>query len=121
MPHLPPAGSGTIALATPEPVALGDQISFDTTGTDGIQYPWIYVTAYQDGTLVYGERRNQPIDEPFKLGAGSSDWVNHGGGPADCRAELFYTLSANGNNDWNGHGDQGPNVLLAECEFHAEG
>lgn len=119
MPHLPPAGSGTISLATPEPVSFADTVTFATTGTEDLKNPLIYVTAFQDAVLVYGELGAASV--PFKLGGGSSVWVQNGGGPADCHAELRYIPNKNGNGEWNGHGDQGEPVVLATCDFHAEG
>lgn len=116
---LPPAGSGTLALATPEPVAFGDSITFAFTGTDELKNPRIWVDAFQDGVRVYGEGIGAA--ETAVLGGGSSDWVEKGGGPADCVATLYYIPKANGNSEWNGHGGQGPHVTLAVCEFHAEG
>ena len=119
MPHLPPAGSGTIALATPEPVALGDTITFSVTGVEDLSNPRIWVAATQDGVLVYGEGASP--NEPLKLGGGSSDWVTKGG-PADCTVRLYYILNKSGKAEWKGGGaDQGGTVDLGSSSFHAEG
>ena len=114
---LPPAGSGTLALAS-EPVSLGDEITFVVTGTDGLDNPRVWIAAFQDGNLVYGQGIGAA--ETFKLGGGSSDWVTNGG-PAECTAQLYYILNKNGHSEWNGHGDQGGPVQLAVLTFHAEG
>lgn len=119
MPQLPPAGSGTIALATPEPVAFAQDVTFSFSGTDGLNNPRVVVSAYQNGVLVYQEAG--AADQTFKLGSGWSQWVENGGGPADCGAALTYIPKANGHGEWNGNGAQGPHVTLATCEFHAEG
>lgn len=115
---LPAAGSGTITLNQAAP-ALGDLVSYTTTGTDGLKNPRVWTACYQAGVLVYAEGIGAA--ETFTLGGGSSDWLNNGGGPADCTTVLYWIPKRNGNSEWNGHGAQGAQVDLATCEFHAEG
>lgn len=116
---LPPAGSGTITLATPDPVALGDDITFNHSGDEDLSNPRIWVAAFQDGELVYGEGASP--DDGVKLGSGSSDWLTNGG-PAECTVDLYYILNKNGKGEWKGGGsDQGGFVTLATTSFHAEG
>jgi hypothetical protein len=117
MPSLPPAGSGSITLDQPSP-ALGDTVTFTVTGTGTLKNPRVWVAAYQDGNLVYGEGGGPAMG--FKLGGDSSLWLE-AGGPADCTAELYYILNKNGTGEWNGHGDQGGNVTLATTSFSALG
>lgn len=120
MPKLPPAGSGTLSLATPEPVAYGQQIAFNHTGDEDLSNPRLWVTAHQNGELVYGEGTSP--DAGVKLGGGSSQWVSNGGGPAECHAQLYYILNKNGTAEWKGGGQQqGGTVVLATCSFNAEG
>lgn len=119
MPHLPPAGSGTIAPSNPAP-AFQEHITFNVTGTDGLDNPRVWVTAHQDGVLVYGEGSSP--DDGVTLGSGWSQWVENGGGPADCTATLYYILGKSGNSEWKGGGQaQGGTVTLATVSFHAAG
>lgn len=99
--------AGTITLLTPDPT-YQEHVTFqiDITGRDthydcsGKEGCWlVYVEAFQDGNLVYGElgtlsqaRRDgtDPAEDSiFILGGGSSQWVTNGGGPAHCRASVF--------------------------------
>lgn len=75
------SGSG-FAAAEPR---LGDSVRFDTGYPTATKNPWISLTCYQEGALVYGEG-GKP-DNDFVLGGASSRWVE-AGGAASCRAEL---------------------------------
>jgi hypothetical protein len=84
------ARSGSIAVAAGSDLRYQGNVTFDSEVTSkllGYEYPMIYVEAFQDGVLVYGQ-----LDHPdavFVLGGGSSEWVTRGGGPAHCRASLM--------------------------------
>jgi hypothetical protein len=124
---LPPAGSGSISPYVPNSAAgsWGSQpqpayqgsVAFNTTGTQGLKNPRVWVACYQSGALVYGAGGSPST--VFKLGGDSSQWVNNGGGAASCTAELYYILNSSGTGEWNGHGAQGGTVDLADTAFNA--
>jgi len=108
-----PTQTGTIELVTPLPVSVGDLVTFHTTAdVHGNPNLRVRVLAYQNGELVYGEAGDP--DHEFQLGGNpdrGSIWVQNGGGPADCHADLFYfTKKAN----------VPDTVYLAACSFPAE-
>lgn len=92
--------------------AFETYVTFTTTGvpTHQIKNPRIEVLCYQSGTLVYGEAG--AITDSFLLGGGGSIWIDNGGGPADCTANLFY---------FDNHGATQTYVLLATTSFAAAG
>jgi hypothetical protein len=106
------AVSGTISLITTNPTYQQPvTFAWSVTGKlKGYQYPMIYVEAYQDGVLVYGQL-DYP-DTAFILGGGSSKWTERGGGPAECVAHLMIYPGIH-------HAD--PILDLAQVAFHAEG
>lgn len=110
---------GSIALAPGSDARYQGLISFEVTGTEGLNNPRIWVECYQDGVRVYGEGGSPSFT--WKLGGDMSDWVLNGGGPADCTARLYWITNADGTGEWNGNGDQGGTVTLGETTFHAEG
>lgn len=85
---------------------------------DKLDNPRIQVLCYQGGELVYGEAGGTA--HVFSLGGASSQWVNNGGGAADCHADLFYFKEAGKNKEWSGHGDQEA-VFLASLDFAVPG
>ncbi len=119
--------SGTIALATATPT-LGQYVSFTTTcsncPSNPKESPRIQVLCYQDVPFDYtdsnGDVHTQtdplvfgmagPADQTLLLGGEASVWLWHGG-PAHCRADLFF---------WSYQGGQQFN-LLASVEFDAQG
>lgn len=123
---LPAANSGTISVYVPGTVAGASSqptyqgsVAFNTTGTARLKNPRVGVFCYQNGVLVYAEGGSP--SETFKLGADSSQWVQNGGGSANCTAELYYILNAKGTGEWNGNGAQGGDVYLAYTAFNATG
>ena len=66
---------------------LGDWVTFSTVVPRNVNNPRIEVLCSQGGVLVYGAAG--AVDEAFQLGGGSSPWKD-AGGPAECRANLFY-------------------------------
>lgn len=72
------------AVAAAQP-RLGSSVRFSTGYPTTAKNPWVSVTCYQDGVMVYGEGNSPSSD--FVLGGASSLWVN-AGGAASCRAEL---------------------------------
>jgi hypothetical protein len=113
--YVPSAGGGA---STAQPSYQG-QVAFNTTGTKTLKNPRVWVACYQSGALVYGEGGSPTT--VFKLGGDMSQWVLNGGGAADCTADLYYILNANGTGEWNGHGAQGGNVYLGHTAFAAAG
>jgi hypothetical protein len=88
------------ASTQPTP-ALGDTLTFASTvgSLAGWEYPMVAVSCYQDvnGDGVIDTNLLGPdvvytwLDKPdsqFLLGAYSSIWMQRGGGPAQCRADL---------------------------------
>lgn len=69
---------------------FGEQVMF-ATSTDRTEQPWVQLSCYQGGELVYAESHPayQPnrLNDPgmFTLGP-SAAWT---GGAADCRGDLF--------------------------------
>jgi len=118
---LPAADSGTIALREGSDVRYQGKVAFDTTGDESLKNPRIWVAAYTPDTtdLIYGEGGSP--SESFILGGGMSKWVEAGGGPAHCVAQLYYIPNAKGTGEWNGRGGQGAFVYLASCDFDATG
>jgi hypothetical protein len=106
---LPPAG--TIAIAAGSDPSYQGVVMFDvsTDGITGTRYPLVYVACSQDGSLVYGQLDHP--DAAFLLGGGWSDWVEVGGGAADCTASLLVY----------GGKVKGRDVItfLASVDFHA--
>lgn len=86
-------GASTPAWITLESVSgrsatepsLGSAVKFSTGYSTGTKNPWVSVTCYQDGNMVYGQG-GAPSSE-FTLGGASSDWLR-AGGAASCHAEL---------------------------------
>ena len=124
---LPAANSGTISVYVPattfstassQPRYQG-QVAFNTSGTQGVKNPRVWVACYQSDGLVYGEG-GSPTGT-LKLGGDMSQWVMNGGGTADCTADLYYILNAKRTAEWNGRGAQGGNVSLAHTSFSAAG
>ena len=86
--------------------SLGSAVRFSTSYASTTRNPWVSVTCYQAGLLVYGEGGAPNAD--FVLGGAASQWVTNGGA-ATCRAELgdlywrgghqYYTYLANVNFD----------------------
>lgn len=72
------------AVAAAEP-RVGSVVRFATGYPTGTKNPWVSLTCYQDGALVYGEGGMPSSD--FVLGGATSDWAATGGA-ATCRAEL---------------------------------
>jgi hypothetical protein len=70
----------------------------------------IEVLCSQVGTLVYGEAGG--LGDTFLLGGGGSRWIDRGGGPADCIANLFR---------FDNNGPTQMYVLLASTSFPASG
>jgi hypothetical protein len=126
MPSLPAPNSGSIAVADGSELSYQGIVTFDAAGAEGLKNPRIYVEAFgPDGDdpdeapdLIYGEAGG--AGDSFTLGGGWSKWVERGGGPAPCVASLFYFKIEGKSREWNGRGQQ-EYVLLAKCEFHAEG
>ena len=90
----PPA---SIALNQPNPY-LGEWINFATVYPGSTKNPRIIVNCYQpdfNGAVVWSQV-GMPTDA-FKLGGDSSPWLQNGGGPAWCKADL-ENLTWNGNN-----------------------
>ena len=82
--------TGTISIGAGSDLRFQGAVVFDAEVTSqlrGYEYPMIYVEAWQDGELVYGQLDHP--DVPFYLGGGSSLWVSRGGGAAHCRASLM--------------------------------
>ena len=88
-------------------VALGDWVTFTTTGVNSSS-PRIQIMCYQGTTLVYGEAG--PAGQAFLLGGGMSQWLM-GGGEADCEATVY---------EWDWHPQQ-TFVPFATTTFHAGG
>ena len=93
--HHDPSPS-TIALSQVDP-HLGEWVSFDTTYPETYKDPRIIVNCYQGSALVWGEVGM--VSDSFKLGGDSSPWLQNGGGPASCYADLE-------NLSWHGHNMQ---------------
>jgi hypothetical protein len=105
----PAAPSYSITLDQAAP-ALGDVVTFTTTGAASLSNPRVALTCRQGITVVYGE--NGPVDAGFKLGGDSSPWLNGGGGAADCTARLA---------DYRFKGGQWSITIYAETSFAAAG
>ena len=92
--------------------AFQTYVNFTVTGvpTHKIKNPRIEVLCYQSGLLVYGEAG--AITDSFLLGGGGSTWIDNGGGPADCVANLFY---------FDNSGPTQTYVQLATTSFAAAG
>ena len=96
----------SVAAAQPN---LGNAVRFASGYATSTRNPWVSVTCYQNGVLVYGEGGKPSAD--FVLGGATSDWAATGG-PASCRAELgdlywkgghqYYTYLAHTNFDAGG-------------------
>jgi len=89
----------SVAAAQP---TLGSAVKFNTGYASTTKNPWVSVTCYQGGDLVYAAGGVPSSD--FVLGGSSSTWLAVGGA-ATCRAELgdlywrgghqYYTYLAN--------------------------
>jgi hypothetical protein len=64
---------------------LGASVKFAAGYPTGTKNPWVSVTCWQNGVMVYGEG-NTPSSS-FLLGGASSSWLS-AGGSASCSAEL---------------------------------
>ena len=94
---------GQSLAATAEP-RVGSAVKFSSGYPTATKNPWVSLTCFQEGQLVYGEG-GKPGAE-FVLGGATSDWAATGGA-ASCRAELgdlywkggkqFYTYLAHTN------------------------
>jgi hypothetical protein len=73
---------GSAAAAQPN---LGSDVRFNSGYSTNTKNPWVSVSCYQGGTLVYGEGGSPTSD--FVLGGAASAWLS-AGGAATCRAEL---------------------------------
>ena len=92
----PPAGTYT----SWEP-RLGDDVTFTVTYPKTLDHYGvrIQILCYDGaGNLIYGEAG--PYTQAFLLGGAMSIWYQTGG-PAHCRADLYY-WSYNGGQKWNG-------------------
>lgn len=88
----------SVAAAQP---TVGASVRFASGYATSTKNPWVSLTCYQNGALVYGEGGAPSSD--FVLGGATSDWAATGGA-ASCRAELgdlywkggkqFYTYLA---------------------------
>lgn len=67
---------------------FGDYLTFTTNQSGKIKLPMVKVHCYQSGVMVYLEAGTNATR--FQLGGGSSDWVQKGGGAANCVADLYY-------------------------------
>jgi hypothetical protein len=94
--------------ATVQP-RLGASVKFAAGYPKATSNPWVSLTCYQGGTLVYGQ--GGAPSEDFMLGGYSSVWLNVGGS-ADCTAEL-------GNLYWKGGHEY--YTYLATTSFTAVG
>ena len=100
------AGGGALAAAEPR---LGSSVKFASGYSTNTKNPWVSLTCYQDGNVVYGQGGKPSAD--FSLGGASSVWLEVGGA-ATCRAELgdlywkggrqYYTYLAHTNFDAGG-------------------
>jgi hypothetical protein len=85
----PSTPTGTLSLLTPPPYSLGSTVQFSwSADLKKSQNPRIQVVCDQAGVVVYGEAQNA-VGHSFKLGGGSSLWLQTGG-PAHCVATLYY-------------------------------
>jgi hypothetical protein len=100
--------SGTIELNSSSELSFGGQVSFDTTVDEHVKIPRVEVLCYQDGELVYGEAGSN--EDSFLLGGGGSEWIDRGGGPASCVANLFFFDKIKGRQTYS---------LLDSVEFSA--
>ncbi len=75
---------GNTSAALPQP-SLGSSVGFAAGYPKNTKNPWVSLSCYQDGTLVYGE--GGKVDHTFVLGGGSSLWLSVGGS-ATCTAEF---------------------------------
>ena len=107
-----PTNSGTtsasIALNPGDP-SIGQSVSFITTYPKTVKNPVVEVNCYQNGTLVWGQVGS--VTGSYKLGGDSSPWLNNGGGPANCEADLLSQV-------WNGN-SQEQMTLMAYTTFAA--
>jgi hypothetical protein len=72
----------SVAAAQP---TVGASVRFASGYSTSTRNPWVSLTCYQNGALVYGEGGAPSSD--FVLGGATSDWAATGGA-ASCRAEL---------------------------------
>ena len=121
---LPSANSGSLSVYVPGQFAAATiqpryqgAVAFNTTGTARLKNPRVWVACYQGGALVYGEGTSPT--STLKLGGDMSQWVQNGGGPANCTAVLYYLVNAKGTGEWNGNGAQGGKVELGHTTFDA--
>jgi len=90
---------------------IGDTVTFSVTYPKSVDKygPRISVQCYQNEVPVYVDA--EPYYSSFLLGGISSQWLNNGGGPAFCQADLFY---------WSYQGGQQYN-WLASTSFNVGG
>jgi hypothetical protein len=88
----PPVPTGTITIASVDPV-IGGEVTFTVTTDNlkGNQYPLVYLSCVANGSVVYGQ-----LDYPetvFILGGGTSPWIDPNDpnylAPAVCTAYLY--------------------------------
>lgn len=123
----PAAAIPTIAIDQAAP-AYQTTVTFTVTGLPAkydcvghARCARVEVLCSQAGILVYGEGGDlgqargsgSPLGySGFLLGGGSSQWINNGGGPADCVANLFR---------FDNSGPTQQFILLASTSFAAAG
>jgi hypothetical protein len=78
---------------------IGTVVTFTTSYPKTVKNPRIEVLCYQADGLVYGEAGG--VTQAFLLGGGWSRWLEVGGGPADCVANLYYFGSHAGRQTYN--------------------
>ena len=76
------SGQSVAAAAMPR---VGSAVKFASGYPSTTRNPWVSLTCYQGGSLVYGE--GGAPNQDFLLGGATSDWAATGGA-ATCRAEL---------------------------------
>ena len=129
---LPPANSGTLSVAAGSQLQYQGNVSLDASWPGHLKNPRVGIACYEDVNNdsvinttwfwnedgVYGEAGSPSTT--FTLGGAGSLWVyNYPNTPAECVAKLWYIPNKNGTAEWNGSGQQGNFVYLAETTFHA--
>ncbi len=104
----PAAPSYSITLDQAAP-ALGDVVTFTTTGADSLRTPVVSIRCLQGGAPVWVTNIG-PADA-VQLGGENSLWAK-AGGPADCTAGLY---------DMTWRGGKQTKTLYAETSFAAAG
>ena len=109
----PTGGTGTIRLvpldSTDGVVHYGQRVTFDVW-TPSTYYPWVTVTCYQGGGLVYKASNGifgSSLNQVFRLGPTPS-WQ---GGAADCTAYL---------ENWDSYSKNGKISTITSMPFRVE-